>query len=88
MPLEVSLGKCVAALNTKASKEYFGEVTIRLSANARAGVSRKEHSVYIFTVKCHSFSIHVSCVKREASLTFSRRGHKISIVVYRQRRGN
>jgi len=45
----------MAALNTKALKEYFGEVTIWLLANARADVSRKERSVYIFTVKCHSF---------------------------------
>jgi hypothetical protein len=45
----------MVALNTKASKEYFGDVTIRLLANARADVSRKERSVYIFTVRCHSF---------------------------------
>jgi len=45
----------MAALNTKASTEYFGEVTVRLLANARADVSRRELSVYIFTVRCHSF---------------------------------
>jgi len=56
----------MAALNTKASKEYFGEVTIRLLVNARADVIRNERSVYIFTVRCHSFQLHVRCVKREA----------------------
>jgi len=45
----------MAALNTKASKEYFGEVTTRFLANTRADVSRKERSVYIFTVRFHSF---------------------------------
>jgi len=45
----------MAALNTKALKEYFGEVTIRLLVNARAGVNRKERSVYVFAVRCHSF---------------------------------
>jgi hypothetical protein len=45
----------MAALNTTASKEYFGELTVRLLANARADASRKEHSVHIPTVRGHSF---------------------------------
>jgi len=38
-----------------ASKELFGILTIRLLANARAGVSREESSVYILRVWGHSF---------------------------------
>jgi len=53
----------MATLNTKASTGYFGEVTARLLANARADVSRKERSVYIFTVRYNSFSIHVRRIK-------------------------
>ena len=45
----------MAALNTKASKEYLAEVTIRLLTKAIADVSRKELSVYIFTVRGHLF---------------------------------
>jgi hypothetical protein len=45
----------MAALNTTASKEYFGELTVRLLAIARADVSRKERTVHILTVRGHSF---------------------------------
>jgi hypothetical protein len=44
----------MAALNTTASK-YFGELTVRLLANARADASRKERSVHIPRVRGHSF---------------------------------
>jgi hypothetical protein len=45
----------MAALNTTASKEYFGELTVRLLATARADDSRKERSVHIPTLRGHSF---------------------------------
>jgi len=45
----------MAALNTKASKEYYGDVTIRFLADAGADVSRNESSVYIYTLRYHSF---------------------------------
>ena len=45
----------MAALNTTASKEYFGELTVRMLEIARADVSGKERSVHILTVRSHSF---------------------------------
>jgi hypothetical protein len=66
-----------------AFKEYFGEFTIRLLANARAEVSQQKGTFGVNSESVRSFIAKtcVSCVKGGYSLRFCGEGHNTRIVL-------